>query len=128
MRKLTVTKEEFNYFLWPIIASNPAGDDIETALRVIKKFKGLQTAHLVLPSDAQVEEAKKSGGRPIPDWNIAIKEVVLFLEEDERVYILSKTKPAEKNVIAAILNDLRDLNKKIDEAVEYNVTISLKES
>ncbi len=118
MRKVTISKKQFDTFLFPQIAQSNAKTDSEreTAIRVIKilKDRGLT---MDKPLTKREERLREDGENVFEFKELVEDEATFVLEEDEHNFIKKRLEENAKGVALLVLEDfeaLRDLFKNAE--------------
>lgn len=115
---LSVTKREFDDFLFPAFAIGSSKDegDLEIAFRVRRRFRVIAKPEVMDPE--RVREIIKMGNTPVPSLKLEATEEELFLEEDEYRLIKDRVIAYIPRVSNAIADELYEFVQKVKDAPE----------
>lgn len=90
MREATLTRQEFDDFVYPAFASQGAEneDELEIGVRIIKKFKAISEPEVI--SSEQMEEARRKKQKLVPALQMKYVDEQVTLEEDEWRLLVSR--------------------------------------
>ena len=94
---IEITKEEFDRFLYGY-ATNICSTDVKehlVSLRLVEKLQDPDVTEKHGPTEAEIEEAEKTGGLAWPTHKLAVPEHTFLFEEDEKDLVLARL---EKNI------------------------------
>lgn len=120
MRKLRLTAQQFDHFVFPYVAQAAAKNDgeFETALRLIRKLKdGALTEEI--PLSEEESKIQANGKLVLPFRRLREGEATFVLEEDEWKMLRSRVAERKVNVSIVALEMYADLLATIDQAPEY---------
>lgn len=129
MRRVVITADLFDTFLFPQLAQSNAKTDSEreTALRILKKIKdpAITTEKPLTRREEQLQE----DGERVFHYRILIgDEIELLLEEDEWKFIKTRLKDNAGGVALLALEDFNELLEILDKAEEVKVEkVDIKE-
>jgi hypothetical protein len=113
MRKVTISKHEFDNFLFPAWANAQNPGDPELVVRVTRKLKGVS---LELPL-RDWQQQQRSEGKPVyADRTARENENVLVLEDDEWRCLRDVFKRSLTNFLPLAMEEAYDLSQKFDSA------------
>lgn len=94
MRKVEITRDEFNDFLYPAVGGSSAQSEqeLETALRVMKKLHDPESTQIIEIPEDQRRAAQEAGQRILPVRRLKAPDMKLVLEEDEHRLIVERLK------------------------------------
>lgn len=117
MREVTVTKSEFDEYLYPAFARNGVAseEEFEVALRVIRKLKEHATPEEL--SDEDIAEAEKTrGARAVAFLKLDSPEATFRLEEDEYKLVQKRLKAHLPNVALVFAEEFDALRQSVENA------------
>lgn len=120
MRKFTISKDDFDRFLYPSVVHGGSQNEAELliAIRLIKKLQDNELTEIEIIDPLLIEEARRSRQQLIPNRLLRVREATFFVEEDE--YELLKKRmldgiPRYSNSVAIELYDLISYLKSVPE-------------
>ena len=118
MRKVMVTKLEFDEFLFDDITRASAQDDneLECALRLLRKLKDPKITEERPLSARELEVEAQSGRKLWPGRRLSVPEIILDLEEDEWALVCQRLKAAVPMHSILVLDEFHVLLFKVHNA------------
>lgn len=123
MREVHVTREQFDEFLYPAIASSSAENEseLETAVRVLRKLKKPDITFEEVISSEEQERAKKNRTKLVPFRKLTVDEHTFMFEEPEYKLVLDRVKAHLPRISLAAAEELWEFYESVKGAPEVNI-------
>lgn len=120
MRKLSLTADQFDTFVFPYVAQSNAQNDaeFETALRLLRKLKD-PALTMVAPLSDPEEKARQAGAKVFAFNKLRESEASFVLEEDEWKLLQARLAAYKTKVNIVALEDFAALLDVIKAAPEF---------
>lgn len=123
MRKLELSRAEYNDFVWPSMAL-PTKDAAELETLIAVKAK-LKAAGEPLPMDAEARQAEAEGHFRFTNYS-APRDVELLLEEDEHKLLKARLKNFLPHLTGFAAEAFFELTQKLEKAEKVDVVAEPK--
>lgn len=125
MRKLSLTADQFDAFVFPYVATSSAQNDgeFETALRLLRKLKDPALTMPAPLTDAE-EKARQAGGKVFAFAKLRESEATFLLEEDEWKLLQNRVAAFKTKVNIVALEDFAALLEAIKTAPEFKPEVA----
>ncbi|MDK1102507.1 MAG: hypothetical protein QGD93_02620 [Actinomycetota bacterium] len=121
---IEVTKQEFDRFLYGY-ATNICSTDVKEhliSIRLVEKLQDPDVTEQHGPTEAEIEEAEKTGGLAWPTHKLAVPAHTFLFEEDEKDLILRRLEKNIGRVPPALGAEFEVLRQKFIEAESIEVS------
>ena len=121
MRKITLTRDQFTVFAFPAVAQAPAEteSELETAMRLIRKFKDTALTDEIPLTDKEIAEGKADPRKKQYTFRTLREASATFiLEEDERKLLLKRVEGNKLGVSTLVLEEYMDMIAVVKDAPE----------
>ena len=125
MRDITVTRLEFDEFLWPIVTNSQAENEKErsVAVDVLRLLSDDDCTEEVPLTDEQIEKAERSNSHVWNSRRLSDDEHTFAIEEAPYRLVRKRMKDAISKVSIICMDDFSPLVDKINDAKKYTAKV-----
>lgn len=123
MKKVTISKFDFDTFVFQQVAGSTAENDneAETAIRLMRKIKD-EALTEEEESTKEQEELRKKGRPVFLMRKLREEQAVFILQDDEHKLLLKRLEKNLSSVALLVLEGFMDLIKNVKESPAYELT------
>lgn len=122
MKKVTISKFEFDTFVFQQVAGSTAENDneAETAIRLMRKLKD-ETLTIECEPTKEEGEARKKGRSVFLMRQLREGSATFVLQDDEHKLLFKRLEKNVPHVALLLLEEFSDLVRRVKEAPAYDV-------